>query len=275
MSVTINLSQIFVRYPSAADTAGALEKMLASRAKGEQETPQHVIVETGTPWLAIVAWGNNAAPETAEYLSRALEAQAMWFGLAGRVLACRLRKYQHGKRIDEWTSPPELFGAPEPFALPAYVDVEAMLISKLIDDGLPAAYLYLRADELGMSPRTGDSAADAIALLAASWKESGLEQKAFVHRRPRRGAGLVRTLFDRFDEAKQVVADDLHLRGTWDEARGKSLLALLQSMMNRRQIPEAWKYVYILPASEIAQPLGALFAREKAGMGLSYELAVE
>lgn len=273
--MTVNLSQFFVRFPSASDAAGALEKMLASRAKGEQETPQHAIVETGTPWLAIVAWGNNAAPETAEYLSRALEAQAVWFGLAGRALACRLRKYRNGKRIDEWTSPPELFGAAETFPLPEYVDVESQLLAKLIDDGMPAAYLYLRADELGMSPRTGDSKADAIALLAASWKESGLEQKPFVHRRPRRGAGLVRTLFDRFDDAKQVVADDLHLRGSWDEARGKSLLALLQAMANRRQVPEGWNYVYILPASELAKPLGELFAREKKGMSLAYELAID
>jgi hypothetical protein len=271
--VTLNLSQVFVRFPSAPEAANMLQRMLAPRAKGDQETPQHVVLQTGTPWLAIVAWGNNAAPETAEYLSRALESHAIWFGLAGRALAYRLRKYQHGKRVDESVSPPELFGAPEPFTLPAYVDAESELMSKLIADGLPPEYLYVRTDELGMSPRSGEAEADAVAVLAAPWKESGLEQKPFLHRRPRHDGRTVRTLFDRFDDAKQVVADDLVLRGTWDEARGESLLRTLQAMAQRRTVPAGWKYVYILPACDIAQPLGELFAQRKGALG--YELAIE
>ncbi len=272
LPVTLNLSQVFVRYPSVDDAASTLIKFFSSRATAEQDVPQHILLKTPTPWIAVHAWGNNAAPEAAEYLSRVLEAQAVWFGLAGRVLAYRLRHYQHGRKTDEAQSPPEIFGAPEPFALPAYVDAERDLLAKLGD--LPANYVYLRADEIGMDP---DGEPDAIALLAAPWKEKGFDSKRFRHRPPRATSGI-RTLFDRQDSEKQVVADEVVLRGTWDEERGRGLLALLESMAKRRAIPAGWKYVYVLSSAAgpaLLKPLGELFAREKQTRQWSYELAIE
>jgi len=273
--VTLNLSQVFLKYPDVFGAAGALRSHLASRAKSDQDVPQHILVATGTPWLALLAWGNSASPEVAEYLSRALECHATWFGLAGRSLAYRVRRFHLGRRTDEINSPPELFGMPEPFALPAYVDVEKELLDLLLRDGLPPDYLFLRADELGMSGDDGDP--DAVAVLGAPWSEARVEEKRFLHRRPRRDGRAPRTLFDRFDDAKQVVADEVVLRGTWDESRARSLLKLMHSMARRREVPAGWRHVYLLAASagpDLLTPLGELFAREKASYA-GLELAVE
>lgn len=273
--MTLNLSQVFLKYPDVFGAAGALRLHLASRAKSDQDVPQHILAATGTPWLALFAWGNSASPEIAEYLSRALECHATWFGLAGRSLAYRVRRFHLGRRTDEINSPPELFGQPEPFALPAYVDVEKELLDLLLRDGLPPHYLYLRAQELGISGEAGDP--DAVAVLDAPWSEARVEEKRFLHRKPRREGRAPRTLFDRFDDEKQVVVDEVVLRGTWDDARGRSLLLLLKSMAQRREIPPGWRYVYLLAGSAgpaLLKPLGELFAREKASLG-GFELSVE
>ena len=49
-----------------------MRSLLAGHAKAGREVGRHAVIRTGTPWLAVFAWGNSASPETAEYLSRAI-----------------------------------------------------------------------------------------------------------------------------------------------------------------------------------------------------------
>ena len=68
--MSINISQIFVRYPDEKDAAA----LLASKQDRSPDSPSFLVAKTGSPWLAVCSGDNTPSPDTARFLSRALEA---------------------------------------------------------------------------------------------------------------------------------------------------------------------------------------------------------
>jgi len=229
--MSINVAQVFVRYPDEEDAAGVLARI--------QEThpglPSFVVTRTPSPWLAVLSGDNALAPVVAQFLSRALEASALWCGLAGNTLAYRMIRYDYGKETVKTLEPPEIFRPDASFPLPAYHDAEQELYLALRRTGIPAEYIYLFAEEVGMGTNPGRT--DAFTVRAG-------RAEAFRHRVPRRGTDTARTLFDLYREGEQTVYERLNLLGEFDRERALHLFRLLESVCRRRTLPTGWKVCY-------------------------------
>ncbi|MBI4564461.1 MAG: hypothetical protein HY716_07205 [Planctomycetes bacterium] len=262
--MSINLSRVFVRYPEVVGAAQALRVHLGAQARSRSDLPRHFVVSVGGGWIGVYAAGNSSSPSLAQYLSRALEAEALWCGLAGRSLACRLQRYRLGRQVQEQLSPPGLFGADEVRLLPAYGDAEREVYLWLNEAGIPEPYRFLHAEELGARDAAG--APDAVALSPAAEWPDGIKEEEFRHRIPHSTANGIRTMFDRFDEKSSVVEDDVIVRGAFDEMRGRHLLETLAKMAARRRIPPGWSFRYALSSPDgeaLVDALLSLYARER------------
>jgi len=258
--LSINISQIFVRYPDEKDAAA----LLASKQDRSPGAPSFLVARTGTPWLAVCSGDNTPAPDTARLLSRALEASALWFGLAGNALAYRLIRYDLGREVEKVLEPPEIFQADGVSQMPAYRDVEAELYGKLRALGIPQEYLYLFMEEIGVSG--GDPGRTDAAVVRGGSVEN------FVHRVPRRSVDAVRTLFDHHKEGEQTVYESIRLQGAFDNSRAKQLLMTLEQMCKRRSLPPGWRIRFVLEPEfdpAFAMKLAAVHAAGK----WSYELS--
>lgn len=258
--MSINVSQIFVRYPDEKDAAA----LLASRQGTTPGATSFLVARTGTPWLAVFTGDNAPSPEIARHLSRALEATALWFGLAGNALAYRLIRYDLGREAEKTLEPPEIFqveGAP---VMPAYRDAEAELYGKLRALGIPPEYIYLFMEEIGVSG--GDPGRTDASVIRKGTAEN------FVHRVPRRSVDAVRTLFDHHKEGEQKVYESLRLQGAFDHGRARQLLQTLEQMCRRRSLPPGWAVRFVLdPATDpdFAMRLVAVFAAGKFSYDVS------
>ena len=254
--MSLNLSQVFVRYPDPADAAELLRDFTA-KADGDAGG---VAVSTGSPWLAVCGTGNSLPPECGQLLSRALEAQSVWFGLAGGSLAYRLIRWELGREVEQIRVPAEIF-AEIPFdKMPEYRDVEEELYRKLRSLGIPADYVYLFVEEIGVA---GGEAGVPDAAAARSG-----EVGPFRHRVPRRGEDRPRTLYDLYREGEQSVTETLRLQGPYDEARGRALLSVLETVRRRRSLPDGWtlKYEATAPGDPgLVDRLSALHAKGRYG----------
>jgi hypothetical protein len=237
--VSINLAQAFVRYPDARDAADVAAEYQGRNA----DAPGLIVARAPGGWVAVLAAGDDVPPALAERLSRALEARAFWFGLAGSALAYRARRYELGRVAEEAAEPAELFGGAESFALPAYRDAERVLLDRLRAAELPEEYLYLHEREVGMAGGEPDAA-----------RVRGGQVERFSHRVPKRARGGVRTLFDLFEENEQTVTERLELRGTWDEARAEGLLRTLDAITRRREVPPGWTVRYEVSSTDPELP---------------------
>jgi hypothetical protein len=256
--VSINVSQIFVRYPDEKDAA----EVLATYQQAREGAPSFVVARTPTPWLAVLAADNAPAPETAQLLSRALEASALWYGLAGNALAYRLLRYELGREAAREMEPAEIFRPDASFVLPEYRDAEEILYGKLRQASIPAEYIYLFMEEVGAGSRPGRT--DAVVV-----RQGRVE--SFLHRVPRRGSDGVRTLFDLYKEGEQTVYEMLHLYGEFDEARARQLFGTLERVCRRRTLPPGWKVCYL--AGSVRDPkLGRRLAAEHAKGRFSFDL---
>ena len=258
--MSINISQIFVRYPDEKDAAA----LLASRQDRSPGAPSFLVARTASPWLAVFSGDNMPAPETARQLSRALEGSSLWFGLAGNALAYRLIRYELGREVEKILEPPEIFQTDGASQMPAYRDVEAELYDKLRALGIPQEYVYLFMEEIGVSG--GDPGRTDAAVV----RHGGVEN--FVHRVPRRSVDAVRTLFDHHKEGEQTVYESIRLQGAFDNARAKQLLQTLEQMCKRRSLPPGWKVRYVLdpqPDPGFVMRLMAVHAAAK----FTYELS--
>jgi hypothetical protein len=226
--MSINLAQAFVRYPDVRDAA----ELLRGTFPKDEAGATAVVSATGTPWLSVCGRGNDVAPEAARALSRALEAQAVWYGLAGGSLAYRLLRYEHGREVERLLVPEEIFGAGPPARMPEYRDVEEELYRRLRGLGIPADYVYLFVEEIGVAGGAKGEP-DAAAVRPG-------ETAAFRHRVPRRETDRPRTLFDQYREGEQSVTETLRLAGGYDEGRARGLLAVLDGMVRRRALPPGW-----------------------------------
>lgn len=226
--MSINLNQIFVRYPDPKDAA----ELLADYQKKKMPQQSFVVAKAGGGWLAVVGGDNTLPPEAGQILSRALEAQAVWFGLAGNTLAYRLQRFDLGREVERAMEPEEIFTPDGPKVLPLYKDVENELHKKLRGLGIPKEYIYLFVEELGVS---GGTAGEPD---AAAARPGGLE--IFRHRVPRRGDDGVRTLFDLYKEGEQRVFESLTLHGGYEETRANALLRTLEGICRRRSLPGGW-----------------------------------
>lgn len=254
------MAHVFVRYPDVEQAAQTARGFLGASAPAPGEVPFHCLVRTGGPWIGIYARGNSASPALAQHLSRALEAEALWFGLAGRSLAYRIHRYRHGRRIEERTDPADLFGEGGPRPMPAYPDAEQEVFGWLDRSGVPAAYRFLHAEELGAQ---ASGTPDAVMIKPAS---GGLEEHPFAHRPPARPGSGIRSMFDRFDEEQSIVEDEIVVRGGFDPERARGLFATLQRILARRTVPEGWTFRYVLESPEgaaLLDPLFALYAEER------------
>lgn len=257
--MSINVSQIFVRYPDEQDAA---EVLAGYRTQRDERPESFIVARTPGPWLAVLAGDNAPAPGVAQILSRALEAAAIWFGLAGNTLAYRLIRYAWGRAVEEIQEPPEIFQPETTFPLPEYRDVEEILYRRLRLEGVPGEYVYLFAQEVGASHDPGRTDAAVV-------REGSIER--FLHRVPRRDADGVRTLFDLYKEGESVVYEMLHLRGTFDPGRAQKLLRTLEEVCRRRTLPPGWKVRYL--AGSVGDPeLGRRLAAVHAQGRFSFEL---
>ncbi len=256
--MSLNLNQIFVRYPDPKDAAELLRDARREEA--------FVVAKTGGPWLAVLGGGNTLAQELAPLLSRALEAQALWFGLAGHTLAYRLVRYELGKEVERIAEPAELFTPDGPLILPVYKDVERELHQKLRALGVPADYVYLFAEEVGAA---GGAAGEPD---AATVRQGAME--AFRHRVPRRGEDGVRTQFDLHKEGEQRVYESLTLHGGWDEERGRGLLRTLAAIRRRRAVPPDWTLRFLLSSPKAPDTALQLLKLHAAGKH-DFEMGVE
>ena len=250
--MSLNLSQVFVRYP---DERGAAE--LLSNRDGE-----FLVVRTSSPWLAISTTDNAPDVEMAQLLSRGLEATVLWYGLAGQALASRLVRFELGREVERTEMPPDLFRPGGPGLLPLYQDVELVLHRSLRGLGVPTDYIYLHSSEVGMEGEDGMT--DAVLV------RSG-EIRPFRHRAPRREGEEVRTLFDISMEEEQRVCDRVRVRGSYDPKRGGQLLNTLEAVSLRRSLPEGWKIRYLLVCPEDPALWRALQKAHAAGR-FTYEL---
>jgi hypothetical protein len=258
--VSINVSQIFVRYPDEKDAAA----LLAARQGHTPGVPSFLVARTGSPWLAVCSGDNAPAPETARHLSRALEAASLWFGLAGSSLAYRLIRYDLGREVEKTLEPPELLQTGSSPLMPAYRDVEAELYGKLRALGIPAEYIYLFMEEIGVSG--GDPGRTDAAVVRNGMPEN------FVHRVPRRSVDAVRTMFDHRKEEEQVLCESLRLQGEFEHSRARQLLQTLEQICRRRSLPPGWKARYVLdPATDpdFTMRLVAVYAAGRFSYDLS------
>jgi hypothetical protein len=259
--VSINISQIFVRYPDEKDAAA----LLASKQERGPGTPSLMVSRTGTPWLVVCSGDNATAPDTARHLSRALEGTAVWFGLAGNALAYRLIRYDLGREVEKILEPPEIFQDDGVRLMPAYRDVEAELYKKLRALGIPQEYVYLFMEEIGVSGGNPEKTDAAVV------RNGSVEN--FVHRVPRRSVDEVRTLFDhRKEEGEQTLFESIRLQGAFDNARAKQLLQTLEQICKRRSIPQGWKLRYVLDPQVDPSFVMRLMAVHAAGK-FAYELS--
>lgn len=268
MTVSLNLAQAFVKYPDVAGAASTAAGYLAASAKELGSNLRMILVATPGPWIGVYAEGNNSAPAIAQYLSRALEAEAIWFGLAARSLAYRIQRFKLGKRIQETTEPPGLFGPDGPGVLPIYPDAEQVVYAALGEAGIPEAYRFLHAEDLG-AKSSGSN--DAVQIRVAP---EGAEEQAFAHRPPSARPGI-RTLFDRFDEEASVVEDDLVLRGSFDPERARALFGTLRKIHGRKPPPAGWTYRFAVESPDgqaLLDPILALYAAERKAGRASFEL---
>jgi hypothetical protein len=257
--MSLNLSQIYVRYPDPKDAAELLRDYLAKAG----DAAGGVAVATGSPWLALCGSGNSLPPEAAQLLSRALEAQSVWFGLAGGSLAYRLLRWELGREVEQVRVPAEIFAEVAFDKMPEYRDVEEELYRKLRALGIPADYVYLFIEEIGVA---GGEAGVPDAAAAR-----GGEVGPFRHRVPRRGEDRPRTLYDLYREGEQSVTETLRLQGPWDEARARALLSVLEAAKRRRSLPDGWTLRYEASAPGdpgLIERLAALHAKGRYG----YEL---
>lgn len=260
--MSINVSQIFVRYPDEKDVAA----LLASRQDRSPGTPSYLVARTGTAWLAVCAGDNAPSPDMARHLSRALEGTAIWFGLAGNALASRFIRYDLGREAEKTLEPPEIFQTEPTSVMPAYRDVEQELYKKLRELGIPQEYVFLFMEEVGVSggnPGTTD---------AVIIRGGNVEQ--FVHRVPRRSVDEVRTLYDHHKEADQTVLETLRLQGAFDHSRARQLLQTLEAMTRRRRLPPGWKTKYRLEPDldpDFIMRLVAVFAAGRYSYDLTRE----
>ena len=263
--MSLNIAHAFVRYPDVLGAGSAAAGYLAAEVKERGSSPRSVMVATPSPWIGVYSEGNNSAPGLAQYLSRALEAEALWFGLAGRSLAYRIQRYKLGKRVEERTEPPKLFDPEGPGVLPPYPDAEADVFAWLDQAGIPEAYRFLHVEELGARPSgTPDSVQIRIG-------PEGAEEQHFLHRAPAIAASGIRTLFDRFDETASVVEDDVVLRGAHDPDRARVLFRTLGKIHARRRPPAGWTFRFAVESPDgaaLLDPLLAQFAGERAGFEL-------
>ncbi len=260
--MSINVSQIFVRYPDEKDVA----PLLAARQDRAPGSPSFLVARTGSPWLVVCAGDNSPSPETARHLSRALEGTAVWFGLAGNALASRFIRYDLGREAEKVLEPPEIFQAEPATVMPAYRDVEQELYLKLRGLGIPQEYVYLFMEEIGVSggnPGTTD---------AAVVRGGTVEQ--FVHRVPRRSVDEVRTLYDHHKEGESTVFETIRLQGAFHHGRARQLLQTLEAMAKRRRLPPGWKLKYRLEPEldpDFVMRLVAVFAAGRYSYDLTRE----
>lgn len=259
--MSLNLSQIYVRYPDYRDAA---EVALDYHRKHAPET-SFVVTATGSPWLAVCSGDNGTPPELAQLLSRALEAQALWYGLAGHTLAYRLLRWNLGTETERILEPAEIFSAEGASVLPAYKDVEDELYRRLRSLEVPAAYAYLFVEEIGVSG--GDPGEPD----AATVRRGDLE--SFRHRVPRRGEDRARTLFDLYKEGEQAVYENLRLHGGYDEGRARQLFKVLEGICRRRTLPPDWA-VRFLVTTPGDPGLGEKLARAHAAGRWPFEWVV-
>jgi len=259
--LSINISQIFVRYPDEKDAAA----LLGARQNPAPGTPSLLVSRTGTPWLAVFSGDNMPQHEIARHLSRALEGTAIWFGLAGNTLAYRMIRYDLGREAEKVLEPAEIFQDDGVSLMPAYRDVEAELYGKLRAAGIPSEYIYLFMEEIGVSG--GDPGRTDAAVV-----RNGIVEN-FVHRVPRRSVDAVRTLFDHHKEGEQTVYESLRLQGGFDNARAKLLLQTLEQMCKRRSLPQGWRTRYVLdpvPSADFVMKLMAVHAAARFSFELSH-----
>ena len=233
--MSINISQIFVRYPDEKDVAA----LLAAQQDRTPGSPSFLVARTGTPWLAVFSGDNAPSPDKAKHLSRALEGVAIWFGLAGNALAYRIIRYDLGRETEKILEPAEIFGGEAATSMmPAYKDVESELYQRLRGLGIPQEYVYLFMEEVGVSGGTPGTT-DAVVVRAGT-----VEQ--FVHRVPRRSVDAVRTMYDHHKEAEQTVYEAIRIQGTFDHGRARKLLQTLEAMCKRRSLLPGWKVKFRL-----------------------------
>jgi hypothetical protein len=258
--MSINVSQIFVRYPDEKDVA----EFLATLQGRHPQMPSFIVARTPAPWLAVCAGNNAPALDVARHLSRALEASALWFGLAGNALAYRFARFEFGRDVEMVLEPPEIFRANIPLIMPAYRDAEAELHDRLRALGLPAGYLYLFAGEIGV---TGGKEGRTDAAIVRNGTA-----EFFLHRVPLRNGDAVRTLFDFHKEGEQAVVETLQLQGSCDPARARQLLQTLEQVCRRRSLPSGWKIHYVLQAAADPELLPTL-ERIHARGSFSFEIS--
>ncbi|HYE97986.1 MAG TPA: hypothetical protein VEJ18_03700, partial [Planctomycetota bacterium] len=116
--MSLNLSQLYVRYPEPKDAAEVLLDYHQTRAPESS----FVVTSTGSPWLSVCSADNGMPPDLGPLLSRALEAHAVWYGLAGHTLAYRLLRWHLGRETERVLVPEEIFSAEGARILPAYRD---------------------------------------------------------------------------------------------------------------------------------------------------------
>jgi hypothetical protein len=260
--VSINISQIFVRYPDEKDVAA----LLAGRQDRSPGSPSSLVARTGSPWLAVCSGDNAPSPDTARHLSRALEGTVIWFGLAGHALASRYIRYALGNEAEKTLEPPEIFQAEPATVMPAYRDVELELYVRLRGLGIPQEYIYLFMEEIGVSGGSPGST-DAVVV-----RNGNVEQ--FVHRVPRRSVDEVRTLYDHHKEGEQTVFESLRLQGAFEHGRARQLLQTLETMARRRRLPPGWKLKFRLDPEldpDFVMRLVAVFAAGKYSYDLTRE----
>jgi hypothetical protein len=266
--VSLNIAHAFVRYPDIAGAAATASAYIAAAVKERGASLRIVLVATPDKWIGVYAEGNNSAPGIAQYLSRALEADAFWFGLAARSLAYRVQRFKLGKRVEETTEPAGLFGPEGPGVLPVYPDAEQEVYARLGQAGIPEAYRFLHAEELGAKAK---GVHDAVQIRVTP---DGNDEQPFAHRVAAGQTGI-RTLFDRFDEGASVVEDDLVVRGTFDADRGRALFATLRKIHARKRAPEGWTFRHAVESPEgpaLLDPLLALYAEERKASRAPFEL---
>lgn len=251
--MSLNLAHAFVRYPDVGGAASMASTYLAAESKERGSAPRTVLISLPGGWIGAYAEGNNLGPGLAQFLSRALEAEAVWFGLAGRSLAYRVQRFKLGKRVEETTQPADLFGPDGPKVLPVYPDAEQEVFARLHQAGIAEPYRFLHAEELGANP---SGPHDAVQIRVGP---DGSDEQPFAHRAPA-GDGL-RAIFDRFDEAASIVEDDLVVRGKHDPDRGRALFATLRKIHARRKPPAGWTFRFAIESPDGAKLLDPLLAQ--------------